>query len=353
MDIYNGIMKAGTFSQDINGAGIDLGHWLELLNKFLPDQCDTKFGITGILAKYTAMFIEEQDGSPAEHYTGMTIYWKGMSSGLDSVYKSMPSSWPHHEWRDFLDLVWSKKSTIENNPKGGWCQFSTASTYSSQNFTMSAIDSSKTGSFLQIKATISNDIGESYSDYGIVGSGSSKPVDIYGSTDGRVAKKAGGDDEFDLTVQWDGYGVFLKNGATEERVFSWTTYSETDLSIAQYGKLSYWPSDTPPTQSNGKYSLDGARDATLYVQVGNDGTLDATLYAGASTDPDSPKAEVSKHFGGWVIPWSYTNTFNNMHKNNDVVLTTKFEWTDSTSVIRKQVMTGSTKSAWYVRSTAT
>ena len=98
----------------------------------------------------------------------MSIWWKGKSSGLDSVYRNLPSSWRHRSWLNLVNKVFSKRSAIEENPKAGWCIFGTASPQLAGNYTMAEIETRKSGVYVEIDAIISNEVGESYADYGVI-----------------------------------------------------------------------------------------------------------------------------------------------------------------------------------------
>ena len=65
---------------------------------------------------------------------------------------------------------------------------------------------------------------ETYADYGIE---TGSKVEVYGSTDGTIQEVGSGNDkEFKLTVQWDKYVTYLKDGAKEVLIFSYVTYRE-------------------------------------------------------------------------------------------------------------------------------
>ena len=45
LDIYNAVVAAGIYAQRVQGAGIDLGHFLQHLAHFLPLPCKYKFDV--------------------------------------------------------------------------------------------------------------------------------------------------------------------------------------------------------------------------------------------------------------------------------------------------------------------
>merc|ERR550534_268528 len=63
VDVYTAIAQAGTYSKKVEGAGIDLGGFIENLERYLPPECNSAryFNLVDLKNKYTNMFIHQRN----------------------------------------------------------------------------------------------------------------------------------------------------------------------------------------------------------------------------------------------------------------------------------------------------
>jgi len=351
VDVYNAIQRAGAYSKKVEGSGIDLGEFIDKLNQGLSIQfaaCEQGFNLDDIKTKYLAMF--EGKVQSNNRYTGMSIFWD-IGGYLKSHYDALPSSFGHTKWKDLLRKLSSVKSKIQNNGVKGYCFSGKSGRSDGKNFTMSDYTSKLSNNRVQLQAILSSNVGETYADYGIE---TGSKVEVYGSTDGTIQEVGSGNDkEFKLTVQWDKYGTYLKDGAKEVLIFSYVTYRD-DGKLTITAPLYYYPSGVTPKKSGSNYdisSASGARSATLFITVDTPPAtgVEFTLYSASGDNEGDPKAEVSETTGGSIVVTSYENTFNNFHKSNTKKYTEMFTWKDTIEVVRK---VSSGNQVWYMRGTA-